>query len=92
MVFRQLREKWEQVTDQLSDQQRRTEVSLNQLLTFEDGVDQFESWLKDVELRMNHGCELQATLSAKNVQLQNQKVSGTLKSKRTLCVLLFFCY
>lgn len=79
------------MTDQLSDQLRRTEVILNQLLTFEDGVDQFESWLKEVELRMNLGCELQATLSAKSVQLQNQKVSGTLKKSLTLCVLLCCC-
>src|SRR6218665_1232641 len=88
-MFRSLQNKWDQVRDHLSDEQRKTELSLVQLSTFEDSVGQFESWLKDIGVKVAQSTELQANLSAKNIQLQNLRV-GDLKATVPYSFLLSF--
>lgn len=72
---RSLREKWEVFTDQLSDTQRNVEVSLLQLSTFEDSVEQFHKWLTSTEVKVKSDADTKATLQEKKMQLQSHKVS-----------------
>lgn len=72
---RTIREKFDQLNEELRTGQRRVEVSLVQLSTFEESVMQFRRWIKETEAKIRQSSELQATLQAKKIQQQNVKVS-----------------
>ena len=72
--LRQLREKWEGFTDQLSDTQRKLEVSLVQLSSYEDSFQQFRTWMSETEVKVQAEADLKATLQEKKVQLQSHRV------------------
>ena len=74
VIYRGLREKWEGVTDSLSDTQRQLEVCLGQLSSFEESREQFSKWLTDTEVKVKLQADLKATLQEKKVQAQSHKV------------------
>ena len=74
LCIRSLREKWEAFSDQLSESQRQMEVSLVQLSSYEDSLNQFYKWLTDTQAKVKAEGEVKATLPEKKVQLQSHKV------------------
>ena len=86
VCYRGLREKWEGVTDALSDTQRQLEVCLGQLSSFEDSRDQFSKWLTDTEVKVKLQADLKATLQEKKVQAQSHKVSKCQDHRVTIIV------
>ena len=51
------------------------EVSLVQLSSYEDSINQFQKWVAETQTKVKAENELKATLPEKKVQLQSHKVS-----------------
>ena len=72
--LRSLREKWESLSDLLSENQRQMEVSLVQLSSYEDSFEQFQKWLTNIEIKVKRDGESKGSLQEKKVQLQSHKI------------------
>jgi len=87
--FRSLRDKWQTLSDQLTDQQQQAKSSLFQLSTYEENLAQFCVWLQEAESKHKRDSELQPSLQTKKALLQNVKVSCSYFFKPRM--LLFKC-
>ena len=67
-------DRWQSISNRLSDHQQQVSASLCKLSTHEENVAKFKSWLQDAERKMKRDSELQPTLQAKKAVLQNNKV------------------
>jgi hypothetical protein len=71
-----LRDKWQMMSDQLTDQQQQMKAALFQISTHEENLSQFCTWLQDAESKLKRDSDLQPTLEAKRALLQNVKVES----------------
>jgi len=69
-----MRDSWEELNKELADTQRQTRTSLAQLSSFEENLNQFQTWLTDVDAKIKLDSELQPTLSGKKSLLETVKV------------------
>jgi len=74
VYHRSLTDRWQSVTDRLTDCQKQVSASLFKLLSLKENVTQFTLWLQDAKQKLKRDSELQPTLQAKKAVMQNIKV------------------
>ncbi|KAH9507324.1 hypothetical protein Btru_056910, partial [Bulinus truncatus] len=72
--IRNLKDEWETLRDEISDIQRKLDLSLNQWSSYDENFEIFQKWLLDMEVKLKEDAEQKATLPEKKAQLQNHKV------------------
>lgn len=72
--FRTLRDQWEVLGDEMSENQRELESCVTQWSSYADQSEHMQKWILEAELQLNEDSDLKATLPEKKAQLQNQKV------------------
>ncbi|XP_074648980.1 muscle-specific protein 300 kDa-like isoform X3 [Tubulanus polymorphus] len=72
--LRTLRENWDAFCDQLSENQRKLDVCVQQWSSYDESYEQFNKWAQERTEKMKVNEEKKATLPEKKIQLQNHKV------------------
>ena len=73
LQLRLLRETLEALNDQLVESQRRLDVTLHQLTSFEDNCDRFQTWLTETSVQLKHSATERVKLQEKKTQAQTQR-------------------
>jgi hypothetical protein len=71
---RLLRDKWQMMSDKLTDHQQQMKDSLFQISTHEENLNEFCTWLQEAESKLKRDSDIQPTLQAKRALLQHVKV------------------
>ena len=73
LQVRLLRESLETLSDEIVETQRRHDVTLHQLTSFEDNCDRFQTWLTETSVQLKQSAEERVTLQEKKLQTQSQR-------------------
>ena len=73
--LRTAKEIWDTLVSDITETQRRFDLSITLWATYSDSAEQLDKWLHEVEALLKSDSELKNTLQEKRSQLQNSKVT-----------------